>query len=137
MKPKKSKSYSDEFIIAALLENGTLTAAAHAIGCSVTTIVQRQKEPAFVEAYEQARRELVRAAVDDLTNKLKEANAALCEIVSDKKINPFARIQAAQAIYSCLDKLKRLDRCEEMQTALFSGEDDPFSKAIDEFCMMN
>lgn len=133
----KNKVYSDAAILSALLKHDTAVSAANAIGCKVSTIHSRMKDPTFVKMLEDARKEVIQGAIYDLSRKLTAANAALYEIVSDEKQQPFARIQAAQAIYSSLEKLKRLDSGaaapSAMAISISNTQDDPFTQSIMNF----
>ena len=62
----KQKAVSDEQIIAALFSNGTIKAAAAAIGISERSIYDRMNEGEFIALYKSAKADLIRGAVVNL-----------------------------------------------------------------------
>jgi lambda repressor-like predicted transcriptional regulator len=95
---KNIKEVSDEEIIAALVQNGTVKDAAAVAGISPRTIYDRMKNPAFRGDYMAAKTDIIRAAVFSINGKLSEAVDAVAEIMNDKAVNPAVRLQAAQTI---------------------------------------
>lgn len=110
------KTFSDEEIIAALIANGSITAAAKAAGCSPRTIYDRLNDRGFVAAYDSAKLDILRGAVFDLAQATTAAAATLGEIVADKEVNPQTRVLAAQTIFEQSRKtLARLGGDERRQ----------------------
>lgn len=91
----KAQAVSDEQIIAALLNNGTLKAAASAAGISERALYDRMNNGNFQALYRAAKADLIRAAVFNLNNQLQEAVNTVAEIMADKENNPAIRLQAA------------------------------------------
>lgn len=94
----KTKIVSDEQIIAALFSNGTLKAAAAAVGISERSIYDRMNEGEFIALYKSAKADLIRGAVVNLNMQLQSAVDAVCDIMNNKDNNPAIRLQAAQTI---------------------------------------
>ena len=98
MGKEKQAAVSDEQIIAALLNSGTLKAAASAVGISERALYDRMNRGEFQALYKSAKADLIRAAVFNLNNQLQEAINTVSEIMTDKENNPAIRLQAAQTI---------------------------------------
>ncbi len=110
----KSKSVSNEQIIAALLTKGTQKAAAEYLGVNPKTINDRYNDPDFTELYREAKTEILRNAVSMLNTSLFSAISTVCEVMTDTEVNPAIRLQAAQTIINNSAKYTELlDRAEE------------------------
>lgn len=81
----KAQAVSDEQIIAALLNNGTLKTAAAAAGISERALYDRMNNGTFQALYRAAKADLIRAAVFNLNNQLQEAVNTVAEIMADKE----------------------------------------------------
>lgn len=92
------KAVSNEEIIAALLQHGTVKEAAAAAGLSVRAIYDRMSERDFKAAYLEAKNDIIRKAVYSINEKLAAAVDAVADIMSDQDINPDIRLKAAQTI---------------------------------------
>ena len=101
----KIKAVTDEEIIAALIQHGTVKAAALSSGITPRTIYDREENRDFRSAYSRARDEILRAAVFNLNARLTEAIDTVSEIMNNKEINASIRLQAAQAIINTSVKL--------------------------------
>lgn len=95
---KNTKAISNEEIIAALLQHGTIKEAAEAAGTTPRTIYDRMQEREFVAEYETAKNDIIRQAVFSINSKLSEAIDAVAEIMNNTDVNPATRLQAAQTI---------------------------------------
>lgn len=110
---KNTAAISDEQIIAALLSNGTLKAAAAAVGISERTIYDRMNDGAFKALYKAAKADLIRSAVFHINGQLQEAIDTVVEIMNNKDANPAIRLQAAQTILNNAGKFaQRLQKDE-------------------------
>ena len=119
------KAVSDEEIIAAILQHGTLKEAAQAAGISTRAIYDRMKNRAFRSLYMAAKNDIIRRAVFSINEKLSDAIDAVSEIMKDKNNNPAIRLQAAQTILNNAGKFaERLTKDEYNSRA--EGK-DPFS----------
>lgn len=94
----RNSAVSDEEIIAALMQTGTIRAAAAAAGIAERTIYDRMKNRAFRSAYMEAKTDIIRAAVFTINNKLSEAVETVSEIMKDPETNNAVRLQAANII---------------------------------------
>lgn len=95
---KYNSTVSNEQVIAALLQHGTVKAAAEAAGIAPRTIYDRMADRKFRADYMEARNEIVRAAVFSINQKLSAAIDTVAEIMSDKDNPPAVRLQAAKTI---------------------------------------
>lgn len=89
---------SDEQIIAALLQHGTMKEAAAACGIAPRTIYDRMDKREFRAAYLEAKNDIIRKAVFTINEKLSDAVTTVADIMTDKDTNPAVRLQAAQVI---------------------------------------
>lgn len=113
-----TKAISDEKIIAALLSNGTLKAAAGAVGMSERSIYDRMNAGEFQALYKSAKADLIRGAVVNLNMQLQAAINTVCEIMADDSNNAAIRLQAAQTILNNAGKFAaRLQNEEQGVTA--------------------
>lgn len=92
------KAISDEQIIAALLNHGTIKQAAAAAGISERALYDRMNGGDFQALYKAAKADLIRGAVFSLNGKLQEAINTVAGIMADDENNPAIRLQAAQTI---------------------------------------
>lgn len=112
----KSKAISDEQLIAALLANGTIKAAAAAVGLSERAVYDRMNDGDFKALYKAAKADLIRGAVVDLNNHTAEAIKTVAEIMQDKDNNAAVRLQAAQTILNNAGKFAQRLAAGEAQT---------------------
>ena len=120
-----AKAISNEQIIAALLQNGTIKEAAAAVGASPRTIYDRMRGFEFQSEYREAKAGIVRRAVFSINQRLSAAIDAVTEIMNDTSTNPAVRLQAAQVIINNAGKFAdRLNR--EEQDRLDEEEDHCF-----------
>lgn len=89
---------SDEQIIAALLQHGTMKEAAAAVGITPRTIYDRMDNREFRAMYMQAKVDIIRKAVFTINEKLAEAIDTVAGIMTDAANNPAVRLQAANVI---------------------------------------
>lgn len=110
----KRKS-TDEQIIAALLQHGTISAAAQACGVSTRTVYERMNEQNFQAEYREARTDILRKAAFSIAEKLSGAIETVWQIQNDKSVSPAVRVQAAQTIINNAGKFA--DRLTDDETA--------------------
>ena len=121
-----AKVISDEVIIAALMNNGTIKDAATAVGISERTLYDRMNNGSFKEQYQSAKADLVRKAVYELNKQIGTAVNTVVEIMNDSTVNPAIRLQAAQTILNNANKFSdRLNGDE--QRVIDQKEDNMFS----------
>ena len=94
----REKAVSDEQIIAALLNSGTIRAAAAAAGVSERTVYDRMADGEFQALYKAAKADLIRAAVLSLNGKVQAAIDTIADVMNNEQNNPATRLQAAQTI---------------------------------------
>ncbi len=121
-----SKGISDEQIIAALLNCGTIRKAAAAVKLSERALYDRMSTSEFQALYKTAKADLIRAAVISINNHLQEAIATIADVMTDKENNAAVRLQAAQTILNNACKFsQRLQDDEE--SAITQAKDSRFS----------
>ena len=119
---------SDEQIIAALLQHGTIKAAAAAAGIAPRTVYDRMNNRKFRAAYMEAKTDIVRGAVFSFSGKLTAAIDTVAEIMADPANPPATRLQAAQVIINNAGRFaERLAKDEWANR----NEADPLGAAFD------
>lgn len=109
----RNKAISNEEIIAALLQHGTIKEAAQAVGTTPRTIYNQMKDREFRAEYMEAKNDIIRKAVFTINQKLSDAVDAVTDIMNDEDVNPATRLQAAQTILNNAGKFaNRLDSGE-------------------------
>lgn len=98
------KKVSDEKILAALMEYGTIKEASAATGASVRAIYDRLHEREFSIMYQAARADVLRGATFSLNSRITKAISTIEEIMDDREAPPTIRLQAASAILANVEK---------------------------------
>ena len=88
----------DEQIIAAILSNHSIQAAAEACGISPRTIYARMGYRDFKAMYSAARADIIRDAVINMNSRLKEATDTIFNIMNDTGNPPATRLAAARVM---------------------------------------
>ena len=105
---------SDERIIAAILNNGTLQEAAEALGMSRKALYNRTLTKDFRELYAAAKAELLRKTMLAAHQRSEKAMDTIEQIMNDSGNPAGIRLQAARAI---LDNAARFsDRLNDAET---------------------
>lgn len=99
---------NDEKIIAALIAENTIPAAAAAAGVHESTIFRRLADDAFRAEYERRRRATLDAACKALQAVMTDAVEVLTGIMKDSETGPSARISAARSVLDYGVKLTEL-----------------------------
>ena len=89
---------TDEALIAAMISNPTIKAAAKAAGCSESVIYQRLKKRDFVEMLKAYRTEILRSTVSEVQKNINNAVETIVSIMQDSKVAPQQRLNAAEMI---------------------------------------
>ena len=114
MANKNQTAVSDEEIIVALLNSGSITQAADLTGISPRTVYDRMGNRDFKAAYSAAKSDLVRAAVINMNRNLSEAVEVITDIMRDETNNAGTRLQAAKLLIENAakfsDRLAEADR---------------------------
>lgn len=119
----KNNAISDEQIIAALLNRGTIRDAAAAVGLSERAIYDRMNNDDFQTLYKAARNDILRTAVFYLNKQLQAAIDTMTEIMTDQETSAATRLQAAQAILNHAGKYEQQLQKNEKDLA---KHNDPF-----------
>ena len=116
MAKTNTKAISNEEIIAALLQHGTIKDAAAAAGTTPRTIYDRMNDREFRAEYMEAKNDIIRKAVFTINEKLSAAIDAVAEIMADKDNNPAVRLQAAPTILNNAGKFAERLTHDEYQS---------------------
>lgn len=116
MAKQNTKTVSNEEIIAALLQHGTMKDAAAAAGTTPRTIYDRMNDREFRAEYMEAKNDIIRKAVFSINEKLSAAIDAVADIMNDKDNNPAVRLQAAQTILNNAGKFAERLTHDEYQS---------------------
>ena len=115
-----------ETIIAALLSNPTVRAAAAACGVSETQIYARLRNAAFKEKYDAARRELLEQSTAYIQGIVSEAIQKMRDVMNDPDASQQVQLNAAEAITRNSLKLTEqadiLAQLAELKKAVFPNE---------------
>lgn len=117
MPDKNNSAISDEQIIAALIQHGTIKEAATAISITPRAVYDRMKQKQFMADYMQAKNEILRLAVYNINARLSEAIDTVAEIMNDPSNKPTVRLQAAQTIINNANKFMQRLAADEKSTA--------------------
>lgn len=113
------KRISNEIIIIALLEQGSIRAAASALGIGEATIYKRMKNETFMQQYKEAKAECIKAATTRLQRISLLAANTLESIMNDEEVTPQVRLNAANAALSHVVKMTEIaefvDDIEELE----------------------
>ena len=118
---------TDEQIIAALLQHGTIKDAAQACGISPRTIYDRMDNREFRAQYMEQKNDILREAVYSINKKLSAAIDSVSEIMTDKSVNPAVRLQAAQVIINNAGKFADRLTNDETASRETANPQNPFS----------
>ncbi|ACL04491.1 phage protein [Desulfatibacillum aliphaticivorans] len=91
-------SRKQEAAILGLLTLPTMAQAAESAGITSRTLLRWLKNEDFIEAYRQARREVVQQAVAGIQGAMSEALDTLRDVMKDAQATPAARVSAARTI---------------------------------------
>ena len=126
MATKEAAERKDELIIAALISNPTVAAAATACGVSQTQIFARLRTPAFKEKYDAARREILEQSAAYIQGMVSEAIRKMRDVMNDENASPQVQLNAAEAITRNSLKLTEqadiLTQLAELKKAVFPNE---------------
>ena len=113
------KRLTDEAIIAALVQAGSIKEAAKKLHCVPRTLYERMKSPAFKELYAQAKADLIKGATAKLQGYLNGAIDTLAAIMKDEETAKQTRANCAVSILQygakfteTTDILERLEAVE-------------------------
>lgn len=111
---RNNTAVSDEEIIAALLNSGSIAQAAQLTGIAPRTIYDRMGNREFKAAYSAAKADIVRQAVLTLSRNLAAAVDVVMDVMNDDSTNPAIRLQAAKMIIDGAAKFTdRLAKADE------------------------
>ena len=114
---KNQTAVSDEEIIAALLQSGSIAQATELTGISARSIYDRMGTRDFKAAYSAAKSDIVRAAVLTMNRSLAAAVEVVTGIMNDDSNNAGTRLQAAKMIIENAAKFSDRMAAEDKATA--------------------
>ena len=114
---QNQSAVSDEEIIAALIDSGSIAQAAAKTGISTRTLYDRMGRKDFKAAYSAAKSDIVRQAVFSINSRLMEAIDTITDIMKDKTTPPQTRLQAAKVIIENAARFSERLMAEENYTA--------------------
>ena len=114
---KNETAVPDEQIIAAMMANGSIQAAAEACGISPRTVYDRMGSRAFKAAYSAAKADLIRQAVLSMHSRMTEATDTIFNIMTDTGNPPATRLAAARVLLDNAAKFMDRLACEDGYTA--------------------
>ena len=116
---KNQTAVSDEEIIAALLQSGSIAQAAELTGISARSLYDRMGTRDFRAAYNAAKSDIVRAAVLTMNRSLAAAVEVVTDIMNDDNNNAGTRLQAAKIIIENAAKFSdRLSEADKLTADL-------------------
>lgn len=120
---KNQTAVSDEEIIAALLNSGSIAQAAQLTGIAPRTIYDRMGYREFKAAYTAAKTDIVRRAVFDMSRSLSAAVDVITGIMNDDGNPAGIRLQAAKMIIE--NAAKFADRLTDADNYTAEKASDP------------
>jgi hypothetical protein len=112
---KRSRKTSE--VIAALLSEPTTAAAAAKVGVHVKTLLRWLREPSFLAAYRQARRQVVEHVIARLQQLGDKAALALERVLDDPDGRPQDKVRSATAVLDrALRGVELIDILERVET---------------------
>ena len=118
------KRLTDEAIIAALIEKGSIKAAAASLECAPRTLYERMKATEFKTLYAQAKADIIKSATAKLQGNICGAIDTLVTIMQDPQAGNQTRVNCAVSILQygaryteAIDIIERLEALEENQEA--------------------
>lgn len=115
---------SENKILSALVQAGSVRGAAKLVPCSPATIQQRLKNDAFRARYDALKGELLQEATAELTAKLASATQVLTGIMTDENAAPAVRVQASSEILRSAAKYFTLAEIETRLRKLEAQTDE-------------
>lgn len=98
------KRLSNEKIIAALIDKGSIKEAAEFLGCQQRTLYERMKKADFKEMYNEAKKEILKSATAKLQSQLGGAVDTLVNIMNDESVAAQTRVNSAVNIIQYAQK---------------------------------
>ncbi|MFC1682887.1 phBC6A51 family helix-turn-helix protein [Candidatus Zixiibacteriota bacterium] len=123
----KNLSKKKSRAIIALLHYKTVAEAALAVGIGETTLFRWLQDPAFKDAYREAKYEVVQQALSQLQKASSEAVEVLQNIMRDEGASPHTRVTAARIILETSIKAVEIDTLETRLEVLEEHVEEQFA----------
>lgn len=124
-KRRNETAVSDEQIIAALISNNSIQAAAEACGISSRAIYDRMGYRDFKAMYSAARADIIREAVMSMNSRLTEATETIFNIMNDTGNPPATRLAAARVMLD--NAAKFMDRLALADAMAGNYQNSPYN----------
>lgn len=95
---QRQPAISDEQIVAAIIQAGSVTQAAQTLGISPRSMYDRMGRDSFRAAYSAAKSDIIRSAVYTLNQSLSDAVETVREIMHSETSSAGTKLQAARMI---------------------------------------
>ncbi|WP_026659122.1 helix-turn-helix domain-containing protein [Butyrivibrio sp. AC2005] len=122
-----ARRLTDEEIVSALIECGTIKAAAEMLGVQIKTLYSRMKQEHFKELYARAKSDLLKAATAKMQRNLVDACEVIAEIMKDADTAQQIRLNAADCIIrntlKMLEQTDIMERVEELEAIIKERSD--------------
>lgn len=116
---------SDEQIIAALIECGSITDTAAKLGCNRKTLYARMAKQSFKDLYSQFKSDMIRTAAAKLQKATNTAIDTLYEVMIDESVAKQTRVYCAVSVMQyaikfteTADIIERLETLEAAQSEM-------------------
>ncbi len=117
-----AKRLTDEEIVSALIECGTIKGAAESLGVQVKTLYSRMKSEDFKVLYSRTKSDLLKASAAKMQSNLADACDVIAEIMKDADTAQQVRLNAADCIIrntlKMLEQTDIIERVEELEEIL-------------------
>ena len=114
-----AKRLTDEEIVSALIECGTIKGASEKLGVQLKTLYSRMKKEQFRKTYNDAKADLLKSATAKMQKYLVDACDVIADIMRDKETSQQVRLNASDAIIrntiKLLEQTDIIERIEHLE----------------------
>ncbi len=114
-----AKRLTDEEIVSALIECGTIKGASEKLGVQLKTLYSRMKKEQFRELYNRAKSDLLKSATAKMQKYLVDACDVIADIMRDKETSQQVRLNASDCIIrntiKLLEQTDIIERIEHLE----------------------
>lgn len=114
-----AKRLTDEEIVSALIECGTIKGVSEKLGVQLKTLYSRMKKEQFRELYNRAKSDLLKSATAKMQKYLVDACDVIADIMRDKETSQQVRLNASDCIIrntiKLLEQTDIIERIEHLE----------------------
>lgn len=114
-----AKRLTDEEIVSALIECGTIKGASEKLGVQLKTLYSRMKKEQFRKTYNDAKADLLKSATAKMQKYLVDACDVIADIMRDKETSQQVRLNASDCIIrntiKLLEQTDIIERIEHLE----------------------